>query len=282
MLTHCFGTHHHPGCSSVETSCSVWFFFGSARFCLPYELTGAFLFEIYESMKRLFFWFTLLAGFTMVACKHEAGPTPQPPVIIPPVVEDQCDPDSVYFQNQVLPLLISSCGVTGCHDAGTATEGVVLVDYASVIQTGKVRAGNANDSELYEVLTDDDPEDRMPPSDRQPLTQEQIAMIGKWINQGAKNNACDAGCDTVAVSFAAHIQPLMQNNCAGCHSGASPSGGIGLTNYNEIAAAANGGRLLGAIRQDAGFSPMPQNGNKLNICQITQVKKWIENGTPQN
>jgi len=216
-----------------------------------------------------------------IGCKHD----PVDPVVPvdPPILSDNCDPDTVYFQNEVLPLLISSCGVAGCHDPGTASDGVVLTDYASVIASGKVRAGNPGDSDLIEVLNEDDPEDRMPPSPRQPLSAEQIAKISKWISQGAKDNACEStSCDTVNVSFSAHIWPVVQNSCLGCHSGASPSGGISLTNHQQIASAATGGRLLGAVRWESGFSAMPQNGNKLSDCTITQIKKWIENGTPNN
>lgn len=33
-----------------------------------------------------------------------------------------CDPDSVYFNRDVLPLIISSCATSGCHDEITHEE----------------------------------------------------------------------------------------------------------------------------------------------------------------
>lgn len=217
----------------------------------------------------------------MASCKHDPDIAGIP--IEPPLLIENCDPDTVYFQNEILPLLISSCGVIGCHDPGTATEGVILTNYASIMQTAEVRPGQPDESDLYEVLTEDDPEDRMPPSPRQSLSLEQIAKIEKWILQGAKNNVCFTNnCDTIAVSYSNHIDPLIQNTCVGCHSGNDPSGGIVLSNYDGVVQVALSGRLLGSVRHEAGFSAMPKNGNKLTDCQITQIKNWIENGTPDN
>jgi hypothetical protein len=31
-----------------------------------------------------------------------------------------------------------------------------------------------------------------------------------------------------------------------------------------------------------GFSPMPQNDNKLSECNIAKIKKWIATGAPNN
>ncbi len=195
----------------------------------------------------------------------------------------ECDPDTVYFQNDILPLLMSSCGVTGCHDPGTAQHGVILTDYASIMQTADVRPGNPADSDLYEVLTETDPDKRMPPPPRQPLNAVQIAKIEKWILQGAQNNVCETtNCDTVNVTFSGQIFPIIQNTCFGCHSGANPSGGLLLTNHSHVASAAASGRLMGSIRHENGYSPMPQNGAQLNECVITQFEKWIADGTPDN
>lgn len=221
-----------------------------------------------------------LISFFWASCVHEPV-LPESPGI--PTESGACHPDTVYFQKEILPLLVSSCGVSGCHDPVSARDGVVLTNYASVISTGKVRAGNPNDSDLYESIIETNSSKRMPPPPRQALSAAQIGKIEKWILQGAKNNNCaDASCDTVTVSFANHILPNIQTNCLGCHSANQPGGGIALTNHAQIAQSASAGRLMGSIRHVAGFSPMPKNGTKLSNCQITQFKKWIENGTPNN
>ena len=196
--------------------------------------------------------------------------------------EKPCDPDTAYFQNEILPLLLSSCATTGCHDEQTAEDGVILVDYASIIETGKIKPGDPDDSELYEVLFKDNPEERMPPSPKDPFTSEQKSLIKKWILQGAKNNFCQTGCDTTNITFSANVWPIMKINCVGCHSGGSPSGGVLITNYDELVALANSGKLIGAIKQMSGYAAMPPNGAKLSDCDIATIKIWINNGIPND
>ncbi len=60
-----------------------------------------------------------------------------------------CNPDSVYFQTQVLPLLVANCARSGCHDNISRAKGIVLTDYPQVMSTGKVKAGKPADSKLY-------------------------------------------------------------------------------------------------------------------------------------
>jgi mono/diheme cytochrome c family protein len=196
--------------------------------------------------------------------------------------EHPCDPDTVYFQNEILPLIISSCATTNCHDKLTDDQDVLLVDYASIIKYGEVEPGDPWDSELYEKIMDSDPDDRMPPPPADPLNTEQKNKIKKWIEQGALNNSCDEACDTTNVTYSGTIWPIIELNCFGCHSGAEPSGGILLTDYASITNAANSGKLYGAINHDAGYQPMPKNAPKLSDCKIDQVKIWIEDGTPNN
>jgi len=222
-----------------------------------------------------------LAGFNQ--CKHDPDLdiyNGQNPHI--PTESTTCDSDSVYFQNDVLPLLVSNCSTSGCHDSETAEDGVVLVDYASVMATGEIKTGNPDDSDLYEKLLETDPEERMPPYPNNPLTADQKNIIKKWIEQGAKNNSCDNGCDTLNVTFSGSIWPTLQTNCVGCHSGGNPEGNIVITDYNSVVALVNNGSLIGAITHDLNYIPMPQNGPKLSDCKIDEIKIWIEDGTPNN
>jgi len=77
------------------------------------------------------------------------------------------------------------------------------------------------------------------------------------------------------------VMPIIQTNCAGCHSGGSPNGGIKLTTYAEIETVAATGQLLGTIRHLTGYPAMPPTG-QLTDCQISQINKWITNGKPNN
>ncbi len=199
---------------------------------------------------------------------------------------DPCDPNVVYFEWDILPILRSNCALSGCHDDASHEDGVVLTSYEKVMQTADVDAFDPGSSDLYEKITDSDPDDRMPPPPNQPLSSEQVALIYKWIQQGAKNESCDpdAGqCNTDNVSYAQDIRPVIQNNCQGCHSGANPSGGISLDTHAGLAASANSGRLYGAISWQVGYVAMPLGAsNPLPQCTVDKIKAWIDAGAPDN
>lgn len=189
-----------------------------------------------------------------------------------------CNPDTVYFQNDILPLIQGNCGIAGCHDAATAEEGVILIDYNSIMNFGEVIPGNVNNSKLYEVITENDPDKIMPPPPSTALTAAQIAQIATWIQQGAQNNYCD-GCDTVDVKFSSHVLPIFTQSCKGCH-GAIPTGGAAtsLTNHVQIVTGVTNNDLLARIQHTNGYGAMPFGGTKVPDCKIRTVEMWINLG----
>jgi hypothetical protein len=223
---------------------------------------------------------TLLA-FTVYSCtKYEipGNQAAKPDVLTDPTVST-CDPDTVYFQNTILPLVVSSCATTGCHDRVSHKDGIILTDYASIIKTGEIKAGDPNDSEFFESLTDNG-DDLMPPPPYNPLNPEQIQLIKTWIQQGAKNNACFDGCDTTNVTFSGQIWPMMESYCTGCHSATSPGGGIVIADYTDMVSLAENGSLMGSIRWESGYAKMPTN-QQLSDCNIALLQKWIDDGFPE-
>jgi hypothetical protein len=193
-----------------------------------------------------------------------------------------CDPDTVYFQNDILPIFISNCAMPGCHDAGTAKEGFVFDSYENIMASGEIVPGNPGEGDIYDAITEDDFDKRMPPPPNSPLTNDQVAMIYQWIKQGAKNNYCGGGdCDTSNVTFSGTIFPIIQTNCLGCHSGNVVSGGINLSTYDGVYNVVVDGRLYGAVNQTAGYTAMPL-GSRLSDCEILQINYWINDGAPNN
>jgi hypothetical protein len=156
------------------------------------------------------------------------------------------------------------------------------------MQTGEVTPFQPGESKIWEAINNNEPDDRMPPPPAPPLNADQKQIIYKWILQGALNNYCDQEpCDSINVTFTITVFPIIQNNCYGCHSGGNPGGGISLTNYNQVKAAGaippgTPGSLLGVVTHASGNVPMPQNGNQLSDCKIAQIRKWIDDGMPNN
>ena len=192
---------------------------------------------------------------------------------------DPCDSSVVYFQQQVLPILISNCAVPGCHNtANDDNDWIEITSYTSLMNSGVVQ-----DGDLWEAITENDPDKIMPPPPASPLTPDQIALIGAWIQQGAQNNSCEnAGCDTLNVTWSGTIQPLIQAKCQGCHSGSTPQGGLDFTSWPVVNTVALDGRLAGAIQFQGGYAAMPPSGGMLPQCDIDKFLIWIQDGAPNN
>lgn len=191
-----------------------------------------------------------------------------------------CNPDSVYFSQQILPILTSNCAMPGCHDAISHEDGIVLDNYQNVRNTGGIKLSNPADSKIYKVMKLSDPGDRMPPPPQPVVAAEQQALLLKWIQQGALNLSCEADCDTGNVKFSTTIMPVIETRCKGCHSGTSPQGGVSMTNYTQVRATAVNGSLWGSITHKNGFTamPYPAGSAKIPECDIRKVKIWIDKG----
>lgn len=179
-----------------------------------------------------------------------------------------CNPDSVYFENDVLPFIISNCAQAGCHDANSAANGVILDNYNNIIQKGEVVPGDPDKSEMFDEMEKGD----MPPG--KTLTQDQLNMVRKWIQQGAPNNRCNGGCDSTKFTYSQDIAPIITKNCISCHA----SNNVKIGDHAGLQTVALDGRLLGAIRHEMGYQPMPSGSVFLSDCDITKIRKWIENG----
>jgi ribosomal protein S16 len=135
---------------------------------------------------------------------------------------------------------------------------------------------------MHSIL-DNNPNDVMPPPPNNPLTDSQIALIQQWINQGAQNTTnCASTCDTTAFLFSADIAPILSTYCNGCHSGPFPDAGINTTTYAGVQTIAQDGSLLGSIEHNSNFVAMPKNAAKMDACNITKIRKWIQAGAQNN
>jgi hypothetical protein len=98
---------------------------------------------------------------------------------------------------------------------------------------------------------------------------------------GSGGNAIGS-CDSSNVTFSGTVVPILSANCSACHSGSTPSSGVGLETYSQVSAQANNGTLYGVISHSPGYNPMPQGGAMLSACDIGKIRKWIHAGAPNN
>jgi hypothetical protein len=220
-----------------------------------------------------------LVPFTLPSCTHD-------PVGIELL-------DSVYFDPTILGIIQPSCGAHGtmaCHSEWTGDFNIN--DHSSIIALAYT-PGNPKDSKLYQVITDINGENFMPPD--QPLSKENRTLIEVWIAQGAKQNkkptvpADTTGgggggtlkdCNDSAY-FQQNVFPIIVNRCDSCHNGTFQSGEdelISLTNYQEIKSNING--IINAI-SGAREDPMPPD-KPLKSQDKTMIIKWFNEGAKNN
>ena len=96
--------------------------------------------------------------------------------------------DQVSFAHQIRPILSENC--FACHGPNDENEltSLKLSDREIAVELDAIVPGDAAASELLARVTSDEPGVRMPPeaSHKKPLTNEQVDLLRKWIDQGAK------------------------------------------------------------------------------------------------
>lgn len=223
--------------------------------------------------KSIIFFAVILIIAGVTACVTDPllpdGVTPDP---------NGCTPGTISFKKEIQPIISANCAFSGCHDAISAEEGVVLDTYENIMK--EVTPNKPNKSELYTSLLPSS-DDIMPPSPYDLLSAAQITLIKDWINQGAEDLDC-GGCDTTTVTFSATVSPIIQAQCAVCHNDSRQDGGVNLANYQLIKAAGQNGSLMGTIEHQTNYKAMPPSGVKIDQCFIDQIKIWMADGMPNN
>jgi len=110
-----------------------------------------------------------------------------------------------------------------------------------------------------------------------------IAISGCYYDRESLLYPQSGVCNTSNSTYSLVVQPALQTyGCVGCHSGSAPSGNILLNSYAAVKTYVQNGKLYGSITHSAGYSAMPQGGNKMTTCEINKVKAWIDAGALNN
>jgi cytochrome c5 len=89
-------------------------------------------------------------------------------------------------------------------------------------------------------------------------------------------------CDTVNVSYAATVLPVLESECYSCHDQSTRFGNVLLEGYDNLKTYVDNGLFWGAIAHLDGFSAMPKGGNRLPDCDLDKIQAWINQGAPNN
>jgi mono/diheme cytochrome c family protein len=262
-------------------------------------------------MKKVIILITLVVCVVLYACRHlppdTVVGTGVGPGGIGPSGNGSGGNAHICFSTDILPLFQQYCATASCHSANSTdplAKRYILDSYAHLFlkdgqpTNNNIRAGYPNNSDLYKVMTAESltSNKRMPrppfSSSNPDLTVAQKNLISQWILEGATNTTCtpSAPCDTTQFTYTNTIKPILTAHCIGCHSPGAGSILPGGYNFNLYADAHRAaitnyppGLLYAVVAHLPGFNPMPQGaGAPLSTCEITQIKKWVNAGGPNN
>jgi hypothetical protein len=98
-------------------------------------------------------------------------------------------PEKISFNEHIRPIFAKHC--VACHGGVKQASGVSFIYREEATSEGDsglapISPGSTEESYLLDRVSDPDPETRMPPADHgPPLSERQIALLTKWIEQGA-------------------------------------------------------------------------------------------------
>lgn len=95
--------------------------------------------------------------------------------------------ETVDFVHDIVPVLQRNC--VHCH-GGRETEGDFSLNTRAIVaESGYVDLQSSEDSYLLELITSTDPDIQMPPADRARMSDQEIALVRRWIDEGMKWDA---------------------------------------------------------------------------------------------
>lgn len=125
-------------------------------------------------------FFSLLFSFSFLmatGCSHD--------------IIDYASVEQISYSQHIQPIFKQNCLSSGCHNSQNPANGLDLTSWESLIRGSDYGAviisGHAEHSHLVEHL-EGEAEPRMP-LNRNPLPEEQIEFIARWVEEGARNDA---------------------------------------------------------------------------------------------
>jgi hypothetical protein len=89
-------------------------------------------------------------------------------------------------------------------------------------------------------------------------------------------------CITGEVKYSVMVAPIMQLHCNSCHNASAPSGNIVTDNYQSLHQIALNGKLVGVVKHQPGFVPMPFGLPRLDDCLVLRLETWVLAGALNN
>ena len=186
-----------------------------------------------------------------------------------------------FFEARIRPLLVSRC--VECHGPLTQGRQAAPGSSGSSIEGRRIRSalipGNAQDSLLYQAISQTHDTPAMPPDDS--LSNDEIGAIRKWIDDGAVWPV------SKIEFFQRNVFNTLNRSCIKCHDEQSKAGDLSLVSRERLlkggptgpAAIAGDSQNSLMIRLLAGTEESATDHSKFlnNKDQLT-FAKWIDDG----
>ena len=128
----------------------------------------------------------------------------------PPAMAAVLKPGELSFASEIAPVLLDNC--VGCHDANRPEGNLSMVTPERLMRGGRggaaVVAGRGGESLLVKKLKGTGIEGQRMPLGKSPLPDETIAMIQKWIDQGAKFDLLGPQAELETIAAAGRSKKL--------------------------------------------------------------------------
>ena len=207
------------------------------------------------------------------------------------IVQDDINIDGEVTFNEIKAVIIDN-KCLGCHNAERARGGVDLSSYQSTIEgktdNGKVVSiGRSEDSLFFTEVFNA----QMPP--RKPLSEDEIGLVKKWIDTGAKegsgviNDSTDSEINfsKLDVDYINLKKYILEDKCLNCHNTQRAKAEVDLSTYDSMFGFSEYFSTItgpGMPNQSALYTEV-FNGNmppktKLSLEEIDYIRRWIEEG----
>ena len=173
-----------------------------------------------------------------------------------------------------------------CHSDPSASGGMSFSSYASTMASGAVVANKPDKSQLFTAVNTG-----VMPKGGAALSGAEIGAISNWILNGALATSGNpipsptpTPTSTITATFSSINTSILQPKCTSCHSGSGASGGIDLSSYSSVIAAAvtAGNPSTSKLYTATSGGLMPPGGSQLSSTSLQAISDWITAGAANN
>ncbi|NQV24557.1 MAG: DUF1553 domain-containing protein, partial [Rhodopirellula sp.] len=210
-------------------------------------------------------------------------------LIVDDALADEPQAAAPVFEKDVLPIFTKNC--FNCHGKSSPQLGLDLRS-ARLVRRGSqngpvVVPGSLDESLLWKKVSSGE----MPPKQfKLDLTKDELAVIKRWIESGAKSAMgmeLPQDVQQQLALFDEEIRPLFEQRCVECHGAEEPEADLDLRTLPTLLRGSHSGPVVYEGFSDKSVlirrltsheMPPPDAGEPLTPAEIHTITSWIDKG----